>query len=43
METKVKNPYGVFVLILAALVLPLLCLKPGYYLVRDIVIASSFS
>ena len=36
METKVKTPYGVFLLILAALILPLLCIKPGYYLYREL-------
>ena len=36
METKVKTPYGVFVLILAALLLPLLLIRPGYYLYREL-------
>ena len=36
METKVKTPYGVFALILAVLILPLLCFKPGYYLYREL-------
>jgi hypothetical protein len=35
METKVKTPYGVFLLILAVLILPLLCVRPGYYLYRE--------
>ena len=36
MQTKVKTPYGVFLIILAALILPLLCIKPGYYLYREL-------
>jgi len=36
MVTKVKTPYGVFLLILAVLLLPLLCLKPGYYVYREL-------
>ena len=36
METKTRTPYGVFLLILAVLLLPLLCLKPGYYLYREL-------
>ena len=36
METKTKTPYGVFLLILAALILPLLLIKPGYYLYREL-------
>jgi len=36
METKVRTPYGVFLIILAALILPLLCIKPGYYLYREL-------
>jgi len=36
MVTKVKTRYGVFLLILAVLLLPLLCLKPGYYLYREL-------
>lgn len=36
METKTKTPYGVFLLILAALLLPLLCIRPGYYLYREL-------
>ena len=36
METKVKTPYGVFVLILAVLILPLICFRPGYYLYREL-------
>lgn len=36
METKTRTPYGVFLLILAALILPLLCIKPGYYLYREL-------
>lgn len=36
METKVKTPYGVFVLILAVLILPLICFQPGYYLYREL-------
>ena len=36
METKVKTPYGVFVLILAVLILPLICFRPGYHLYREL-------
>ena len=36
MDTKTRTPYGVFVLILAALLLPLLLIKPGYYLYREL-------
>ncbi len=36
METKTKTPYGVYAVILAMLVLPLLCIKPGYYLYREL-------
>lgn len=36
METKTRTPYGVFLLILAVLILPLLMLKPGYYLYREL-------
>lgn len=36
METKTRNPYSVFFLILAVLALPLLCIKPGYYLYREL-------
>ena len=36
METKVRNPYGVLLLILAVLILPLLCIRPGYYLYREL-------
>ncbi len=36
METKTRTPYGVFLLILAVLLLPLLLLKPGYYLYREL-------
>ena len=36
METKTKTPYGVYLLILAVLLLPLLCIKPGYYLYREL-------
>lgn len=36
METKTRTPYGVFLLILATLILPLLCIKPGYYLYREL-------
>ena len=36
METKTRTPYGVFLLILAVLLLPLLCIKPGYYLYREL-------
>ena len=36
MDTKTKTPYGVFALILAVLILPLLCIKPGYYLYREL-------
>ena len=36
METKVKTPYGVFLLILAVLILPLLLIRPGYYLYREL-------
>ena len=36
METKTRNPYGIFVLILAVLILPLLCLEPGYHLYREL-------
>ena len=36
METKTRTPYGVFILILAALILPLLLIKPGYYLYREL-------
>jgi len=36
METKTRTPYGVFLLILAALLLPLLMVKPGYYLYREL-------
>lgn len=36
METKTRTPYGVFLLILAALILPLLCIRPGYYLYREL-------
>ena len=36
METKIRTPYGVFLLILAVLVLPLLCVRPGYYLYREL-------
>jgi len=36
METKTRTPYGVFLLILAVLILPLLFLKPGYYLYREL-------
>ena len=36
METKNRTPYGVFLLILAVLILPLLCLEPGYYLYREL-------
>lgn len=36
METKTRTPYGVFLLILAALILPLLLVRPGYYLYREL-------
>ena len=36
METKTRTPYGVFLLILAALLLPLLLVRPGYYLYREL-------
>ena len=36
METKTRTPYGVFLVILAALLLPLLLVKPGYYLYREL-------
>jgi len=36
METKTRTPYGVFLMILAVLLLPLLCLKPGYFLYREL-------
>ena len=36
METKVKTPYRVFLVILAALILPLLLIQPGYYLYREL-------
>jgi hypothetical protein len=36
METKTRTPYGVFLLILAALLLPLLMVRPGYYLYREL-------
>ena len=36
METKTRTPYGVFLMILAALILPLLLIKPGYYLYREL-------
>jgi len=36
METKTRTPYGVFLVILAALILPLLCWRPGYYLYREL-------
>ena len=36
METKTRTPYGVFLLILAMLILPLLCIRPGYYLYREL-------
>ena len=36
MQTKTKTPYGVFLVILAALILPLLLIKPGYYLYREL-------
>ena len=36
METKTRTPYGVFLLIVAVLLLPLLCIKPGYYLYREL-------
>ena len=36
METKTRTPYGVFLLILTALLLPLLLIKPGYYLYREL-------
>ena len=36
METKTRTPYGVFLLILAVLILPLLLIKPGYYLYREL-------
>lgn len=36
METKTRTPYGVFLVILAVLLLPLLCIKPGYYLYREL-------
>ena len=36
MQTKTRTPYGVFLLILAALLLPLLLAKPGYYLYREL-------
>ena len=35
METKTRTPYGVLLVILAALILPLFCVKPGYYLYRE--------
>ena len=36
METKTRTPYGVFLAILAVLILPLLLVKPGYYLYREL-------
>ena len=36
METKTRTPYGVFLLILAVLLVPLLLIKPGYYLYREL-------
>ena len=36
METKIRTPYTVFLMILAALILPLLLIKPGYYLYREL-------
>ena len=36
METKTRTPYGVFLLLLAVLLLPLLCIRPGYYLYREL-------
>ena len=36
METKTRTPYGVFLLILAVLLLPMLLVKPGYYLYREL-------
>ena len=36
METKTKTPYSVFLIILAALLLPLLLIRPGYYLYREL-------
>ena len=36
METKTRTPYGVFLIILAALILPLLLVRPGYYLYREL-------
>ena len=36
METKTRTPYGVFLLILAVLLLPLLLIRPGYYLYREL-------
>lgn len=36
METKIRTPYGVFLVILAVLILPLLLIRPGYYLYREL-------
>lgn len=36
METKIRNPYGIYLLILAVLLLPLLCVRPGYYFYREL-------
>lgn len=36
MQTKTRNPYGVYFLILAVLIIPLLCVRPGYYLYREL-------
>ena len=36
METKTRTPYGVFLVILAVLILPLLLIEPGYYLYREL-------
>ena len=36
MQTKTRTPYGVFLLILAVLLLPMLLVKPGYYLYREL-------
>ena len=36
MDTKTRTPYGVFLLILAVLLVPLLLIRPGYYLYREL-------
>lgn len=36
METKTRTPYGALLVILAVLILPLLLIKPGYYVYREL-------